>query len=136
MWRCASKTMRGYVPSAHGQCGGQIGGGAGEGAADVGEVARGVDVVGQELRVPADGFEAARAPGVLPGQAEEVQARATGRATPVHGVAAAVEGGDLDPAVVAAEAGRPDHRGDARGDRVEFGRLLGRFPHRYVPGLL
>ena len=49
-----------------------------------------------------------RAAGVLPGQAEEVEAGDVGDAAAMAQAPVLVEDGQLDPRVVGAEAGRPD----------------------------
>ena len=86
--------------------------------------------------VPADAGEAPRSPGVLPRQAQDIQPRAAGDAAGVHGVAAAVEDRHLDPAVLAAESGCPDHRADPAGLQIEFSRLVRRLPGRRLASLV
>src|SRR5262249_59624849 len=79
--------------------------------------------------------EPARAPVVRPGEAQEVQARDAGDAPIVRGVAPAVEDRCLDPPVVPAEPGTPDHRGDTGFVEVHSGGFLFGPPHRYVAWL-
>src|SRR3954466_11169127 len=69
----------------------------------------GVDLLGEVIGVVLDEAEQRRAPGVLPGQPEEVEPRRAGHAALVYDAAAFVEDRDVNPRVVAAEAGRPDH---------------------------
>src|SRR3954447_15083698 len=68
----------------------------------------GVDLLGEVIGVVLDEAEQRRAPGVLPGQPEEVDPRRAGHAALVYDAAAFVEHRHVDPGVVAAEAGRPD----------------------------
>src|SRR6266511_5209899 len=70
------------------------------------------DPVGQVLGVTGHAGEPARAPGVLPRQADEVQARARGDAALVGRIPAPVEDRYLKPPVVAVETGAPHHRAD------------------------
>ena len=86
------------------------------------------DLLRQVLGVVLDEAEQRRAAGVLPGQAEEVEAGRLGHAAPVHDRAALVEYRHVDPGVVEPEAGRPDHRAD-----VELGAVAER--HRRAGGL-
>jgi len=59
------------------------------------------------LGVILDPAEQRRAPGVLPGQSKEVEARRRRDAAPVHQAAVLVEHRRVDPRVVEAKAGRP-----------------------------
>src|SRR3954471_21554563 len=70
------------------------------------------DLLGQVRRVVRDTAEAAGPPGVLPGQADEAQAGHARHAAVMRRIAAAVEDGHPDPAVVPGEAGAPDHGTD------------------------
>src|SRR5690606_19700770 len=70
----------------------------------------GGDPAGEVGGVVVDEAEQRRAAGVLPGQAEEVQAGDVGDATPVDHPAVAYHAGDVDPGVVGAVTGRPDDR--------------------------
>src|ERR1700690_4485631 len=89
-------------------------------------------MLGQIGGIPADADEAARAPGVKPGQAEHIDAVHRRHAAPVGRVAGAVENRQFDPRPVGPEAGGPDDRGDAGFRRIEFGRRVGRRPHRRI----
>src|SRR5437764_1876763 len=66
------------------------------------------DAVGQVGGVMVDEAEQGRATAVLPGQAEEVQARDIGDAAPVECVPVTGYAGDVNPGVVRAVTGRPD----------------------------
>src|SRR4051812_27190514 len=73
---------------------------------------------------------------VLPGLAEHVQPGGRGDSASVAKVAVAVEGfGDVDPAVVAVVAGRPDHGGHSqRGVVSEDGVVVVRFGQAWPEG--
>jgi hypothetical protein len=73
-----------------------------------GGAAAGGDAVGQVGGVVVDEAEQGRPAGVLPGQAQEVQAGHPGDAAPVINMAFTDHAGDVDPGVVRAVAGRPD----------------------------
>jgi len=67
----------------------------------------GFDVLSEILRVTRHAGEAAGAPGIEPGQPEEVHARHRSDASHVNRLAAAVEHWQIDPAVVGAKANAP-----------------------------
>jgi hypothetical protein len=71
-------------------------------------------VLREIVRVVLDPAEQRRSPGVLPRQAEEVQARRGGDAALVHDLALAVEHGQVNPTVVEAESGCPDQGVDGQ----------------------
>src|SRR3954451_14036107 len=66
------------------------------------------DLLGQVLGVVLDEAEQGRASGVLPGQADEVQAGRFGDAALVYHRALRVEHRHIDPGVVEPESGGPD----------------------------
>ena len=68
---------------------------------------RAVDLLCDVLGVVLDPAEQSRASGVLPGQAEEVEAGRLRHAAPVHDAAVLVEHRDVDPRVVDAESRWP-----------------------------
>src|SRR6187431_330357 len=72
-----------------------------------------VDLAHDVARVRADAREATRAPGVEPGQADEIQPRDTRDAAALVGTAALVEHRYFHPAVVGAKADAPNDGGDA-----------------------
>src|SRR5690606_3801691 len=91
---------------------------AGEfGGGSAGEVFE--DTVGEVLGIDGDASEAAGAPGVEPGEADEVEAGLGGDAAVVAGIAALIEDGELHEAEVGAEADRPDDRADLLAGEVE-----------------
>src|SRR3954453_21432622 len=67
------------------------------------------DLPGQVLGVVLDEAEQGRAPGVLPGQADEVQAGRFGDAALVHDRALGIEYRHVDPGVIEPEPGGPDY---------------------------
>src|SRR4051795_11570552 len=71
----------------------------------------GGDLLGEVRGVVGDEPEQCRTAGVLPGQAEEVQAWHVGDPAPVHGATVRDGAGDSDPRVVGPVAGGPDHDG-------------------------
>src|SRR5215204_4930592 len=76
------------------------------------------DAIGEVGGVVLDEAEQRRAAGVLPRQAEEVQAGHVGDAAPVDHAAAGDHAGDVDPGVVGPEARGPDDRADLKGAAV------------------
>lgn len=64
-----------------------------------------------------------------PGQSNEIKAVHRRYSPPEAGMASAIEGRKVDPAVVRAETYRPDDGGDARRVQVQFDRIVGGFPH-------
>ena len=90
------------------------------------------DALGQIRGVVGHPGQPARAPGVLPGQSEEIQPRAAGHAPVMRGVATAVENRNLDPPIVPTETGAPDHRSDPGVAKIQLGGLLPGCPHRRI----
>lgn len=82
------------------------------------------DLLGQELGVARNGCEAARTPGVLPRQAEEVEAGYRRNAAVVRRVSFTVERAHPQPSVVGTKTDGPDNRRDVQAPQVQFGRLL------------
>src|SRR5882672_4974135 len=82
--------------------------------------------------VAVDAGEAARAPGVQPRQAEEVQPRHLRDAALVHGMTTLVEYPRVEPAEIRREADAPDHAADARFGHRERRAFGWRLPHRAV----
>src|SRR6266511_4544503 len=89
--------------------------------ADLGErsgLLGGRHAIGEVGSVFVDEPEKRGAPGMLPGQAEEVQAGDIGDASTVDNVAVVHHSWDLDPRIVGSETGRPDHYADIQGAAV------------------
>src|SRR5699024_9216055 len=79
------------------------------------------DLISQVLRIVPHTPDEARPSAGEPGQPEEVHARNRRHSALLNGVPAFVQhAGDLEPGVVDAETGRPDHSADAHGDEVEL----------------
>src|ERR1043166_8331042 len=71
-----------------------------------------VDPLGDELGVVLDPAEEGRAARVLPREAEEVKARYVGHAAPMTNATVRIRNRKLDPGVIRAVPGRPNHRVD------------------------
>ena len=74
--------------------------------------AEGLDLIGDVRGVISDPADQRRASGVLPRQSEEVEARGVGHPAAVNDAVPVVEDRCVDPRVIVAEAGGPDHGAD------------------------
>src|SRR5687767_4440307 len=85
-----------------------------------------LDLLGDELCVVLDPSDERRASGVLPRKAEEVETRKVGHAAPVLDSPGGIDERQIDPGVVGAIPGRPDHGIDLEFAAVGKGRSTAR----------
>src|SRR5271163_3957117 len=90
------------------------------------------DVIGDEPGVAGDAGKSAGAPGMQPGQAEEIDARRLRHAAMMFRLARAIENRRIEPAEIRLEPDAPDDAPDALRREIECYRIFRRFPDRPI----